>query len=544
MSLIVSAKTLRITKSEALKEHRERLDRFQDSDREVVIPASDLTDDVLADLALASDESKDNKLARAVAVIVSARTGDFRHPIPNFSAFHSALISYLQSALIDGWIYVEGEDGSMLPELIVSVTFNESEYRREKNPRVLISTMAYGQDSSRNEAGVGARGRSFSFFPASVVRRRLPDILAAAGLYKETEELKNEYQESMTRFGDLVRPGFAKQFRTKGKAFAFDRYDGRNKGDSINGRRVIHDLSDDLYGALHASIESPFLDDVESFNGIGSIPEHAVVRVFDLKSHDFMWVHADNMEPYVYDKNLRDKLVLPDTHRDLLDVMTTDIDAFVGDFVEGKSAGNVILCTGEPGVGKTLTAEVYAELIESPLYAVHSGTLGTTPQEIQRSLQEIFARARRWSATTLIDECDVYVATRGSDIEQRAIVAEFLRTLEYFEGLLFMTTNSTEIDDAFINRCAAIIKYEAPSKELAGEIWRVMSKHFDAGLKPELIAELIETFPAIRPRDIKMLLRLALRVSLAKKTALDIGVFRQCAMFRAISISAPEAKAA
>src|SRR3546814_11971372 len=91
-------------------------------------------------------------------------------------------------------------------------------------------------------------------------------------------------------------------------------------------------------------------------------------------SHEFYWVHSDYMTPYAFDKSLRDKLVLPQSHRDLLDILTQDLGAFTGDVIEGKSAGNTILCKGIPGVGKTLTDEVYAELIESALYSVHSGT--------------------------------------------------------------------------------------------------------------------------------------------------------------------------
>lgn len=66
-----------------------------------------------------------------------------------------------------------------------------------------------------------------------------------------------------------------------------------------------------------------------------------------------------------------------------------------------------------------------------------------------------------------------------------------------------------------------------------------MSDQFEANLTDALIEELVETFPTIRPRDIKMLLRLAIRVALSQKAPLDIDVFRRCAMFRAIDIKSP-----
>ena len=58
-------------------------------------------------------------------------------------------------------------------------------------------------------------------------------------------------------------------------------------------------------------------------------------------------------------------------------------------------------------------------------------------------------------------------------------MAEFLRTLEYYEGLMFLTTNRpNDIDDAIINRCAAVIAYDYPSPDDTQEIWRVMGRHY------------------------------------------------------------------
>ena len=272
-------------------------------------------------------------------------------------------------------------------------------------------------------------------------------------------------------------------------------------------------------------------------SGLGLVPEHPVVRVFDLHTHDFFWVHADNMEPHQYDKSLRDKLVLPKSHRDLLDVLTSDIGAFTEDIIEGKSAGNVILCKGVPGVGKTLTAEVYAELMERPLYSIRTGALGTTAEEIEKNLEVVFQRGKRWGCELLLDEADVFVCQRGNDIVQNAIVAEFLRTLEYFDGLLFMTTNRPDdIDEAIVSRCAAVIHYDRPTPSDAAAIWRVMAEQNACELAEDLIDQLVDLFPEITARDIKMLLRLVLRVVAVRKELLTLETFRRCAMFRAIKM--------
>ncbi|KAJ6556562.1 hypothetical protein DFH09DRAFT_923599 [Mycena vulgaris] len=47
-----------------------------------------------------------------------------------------------------------------------------------------------------------------------------------------------------------------------------------------------------------------------------------------------------------------------------------------------------------------------------------------------------------WDATVLMDEGDVFLETHGTaDIERNAMVTLFLRRLEYFQDMLFLTMN-------------------------------------------------------------------------------------------------------
>lgn len=64
-----------------------------------------------------------------------------------------------------------------------------------------------------------------------------------------------------------------------------------------------------------------------------------------------------------------------------------------------------------------------------------------------------------------------------------------------------------------------------------------MATQYQADLSDDLINQLVNAFPKIAPRDIKMLLRLALRVAKAQEQPLELEVFRRCAMFRAIQIA-------
>jgi AAA+ superfamily predicted ATPase len=209
------------------------------------------------------------------------------------------------------------------------------------------------------------------------------------------------------------------------------------------------------------------------------------------------------------------------------------MNILVQDFVPGKSGGTTILCKGAPGLGKTLTAEVYSEVVGKPLYRVHSGQLGTTAASVEQNLSDILRRAVRWDAILLLDEADVYIRCRDNDLQHNAIVAEFLRTLEYFNGLLFMTTNRIDdVDDAILSRCIATIQYEVPPKEDALRLWKSLAEQFNADLPDELIETLTNVYPKASGRDIKELLKLTSKYCKAKQIPFSEQAFRQCAVFR------------
>ncbi|KAL4864486.1 hypothetical protein BDV12DRAFT_188913 [Aspergillus spectabilis] len=84
----------------------------------------------------------------------------------------------------------------------------------------------------------------------------------------------------------------------------------------------------------------------------------------------------------------------------------------------------------------------------------HSPHLGTEEDSVEAEPTKWFSLAQRWRAILLIDEADIFVERREhKDISRNGIVSAFLRKIEYFGGLFFLTTNRAgHIDGAFISQ--------------------------------------------------------------------------------------------
>ncbi|KAI9767230.1 MAG: hypothetical protein M1840_005830 [Geoglossum simile] len=171
------------------------------------------------------------------------------------------------------------------------------------------------------------------------------------------------------------------------------------------------------------------------------------------------------------------QLIIADSHKELIQAMVeshVEGDDSFDDFIQGKGKSLIFLLHGAPGVGKTLTAESIADYTKRPLYTVSSGELGTDPAEVEEKLTHVLDLATTWKAVVLLDEADVFLQQRsGSDVKRNALVSIFLRLLEYYEGILFLTSNRVEsFDLAFKSRIHIALRYPELTIPVRRQLWR------------------------------------------------------------------------
>ncbi|KAJ0419332.1 hypothetical protein BJY00DRAFT_314164 [Aspergillus carlsbadensis] len=210
------------------------------------------------------------------------------------------------------------------------------------------------------------------------------------------------------------------------------------------------------------------------------LPSHILAYAFQARKWYFVdidYVQSIDKSDSALQNSFHD-LVIPEAYRDLLIALvqshtSENRQKTSMDLVQGKGRGLFILLHGPPGVGKTSTAELIAMYTKRPLYSITCGDIGLTPRAIERNLSKHFSLANKWGCVLLLDEADVFLMKRDwRDMNRNALVSVFLRVLEYYSGILFLTTNRIGvIDEAFKSRVHICLRYPTISIESTRSIW-------------------------------------------------------------------------
>lgn len=389
----------------------------------------------------------------------------------------------------------------------------------------------------------GYKTKTVWFEASDLSGRTVGESLMAAGLIPENQEMREAHLKEVQRFGE-IHSQIGKQFLAVGTAtndcdgnkedrheswywrdtktldlmrggsptrMVVDVFNESGEDDSDKRRSERNEREIDRNFWERQDNDGGDSDELSEGTDMAEVPIRPFLCMFDLSKHLRLRVHVSYLTEYKYDPNLADKLVLKPELKSLVKILIEHKDSGFTDIVKGKSGGAVVLLAGPPGVGKTLTAEVFAESEGRALYSVQCSQLGTDPDKLEEELLKVFARARRWNAVMLLDEADVYVRERATDLAQNAIVGVFLRVLEYQQSVLFLTTNRPDdIDDAIASRCIARLNYTNPGVADQARIWRILADGASVKITDAVIAEVTKANPDLSGRDVKQLLKLSM----------------------------------
>ncbi|KAF9773311.1 hypothetical protein IL306_008916 [Fusarium sp. DS 682] len=189
------------------------------------------------------------------------------------------------------------------------------------------------------------------------------------------------------------------------------------------------------------------------------------------------WVNLDVhfLRDVVWNTEAFDHLVIPKETKVLIQaVVTNQLQTTENaDLIRGKGNGLFILLHGGPGTGKTLTAESVAEVARKPLYRVTCGDIGTKAEDVEQYLNVVLHLGKTWGCVVLLDEADVFLEQRSLvNLERNALVSIFLRVLEYYDGILILTSNRVGIfDEAFKSRIQLNLRYKNLDRDQRLQIW-------------------------------------------------------------------------
>lgn len=186
--------------------------------------------------------------------------------------------------------------------------------------------------------------------------------------------------------------------------------------------------------------------------------------------------------------------------------------------------------------------EAISEWLHRPLLALTVADIGTVETLVESELLKWFNLAEAWNAVLLVDEADIFLERRQNrDLARNGLVsgkilftsslcpqvtddcyAAFLRRMEYFKGLLFLTTNRVgQIDDAFISRVHIAIGYPSLNEDARRQVWNGFFKKLirdRAGkiqIAPDAKAWVLETAgeTQLNGRDIRNALQTAITLA-------------------------------
>jgi len=187
-------------------------------------------------------------------------------------------------------------------------------------------------------------------------------------------------------------------------------------------------------------------------------------------------------------KATRDRLVLPPEQKALLHQITDQV-AYRNRVYEdwgfreqmNRGLGINALFAGESGTGKSMAAEVIANILDLDLYRIDlSAVVSKYIGETEKNLRKLFDAAEDSGAILFFDEADALFGKRSEvkDSHDRYANIEInylLQRMESYRGLAILATNmKSALDKAFMRRLRFIVDFPFPGVDERKKIWQII----------------------------------------------------------------------
>jgi hypothetical protein len=254
-------------------------------------------------------------------------------PIKTLEAMEGELRNVVQGTP-HKWVFIEDSiTGELSPYLMKSIDYHKAERRQD------YYTPAYVQVSA-----TGIRRGDHVTVTNSLHREDIgggvsaEDALAAIGMLLENDELVKGYEATLERYAEMknsvgvqyVASGFGVKVHGdedeerdywygRGQAVALSR-------EQTPARIVIDDdwgwdkdkNAMSLPGIFMSKRERDEAEESGTWKAV-RIPEHPYVRCFSFMHHIYIDTHVNNIEPYLFDRRIFDKVVLDEGIKELID---------------------------------------------------------------------------------------------------------------------------------------------------------------------------------------------------------------------------------
>ncbi|OOF41472.1 AAA family ATPase [Rodentibacter rarus] len=199
-----------------------------------------------------------------------------------------------------------------------------------------------------------------------------------------------------------------------------------------------------------------------------------------------------------------------------------------------KQGRSVILnFFGDPGTGKTLTAEAFAGSLNMPIIKLGIAELESKFMgETSKNIQTVFQKATESGAVLFFDEADTLLGkrlssvTQGIDNEVNSMRSTLLIELEKFNGIAIFATNfAKNYDEAFRSRISHHIHFDLPDLDNRKALWnRMLVPEIPLAEEREtLITQIAELTEGFSGREIRTCMRLVLPKTLLEAEKAQIA---------------------